>query len=84
MDIENSTIKGYKIDTEEDVKLVSEHFMAENKEIFLMLGQRLEEYSSVGNFLFINWLSQAVINMLQDANNKCEEKILNIDKTKVQ
>lgn len=80
----SNTTKVYKIDTPEDVRILTEHFSKENKEIFEMLGYRLNEYAESGNFLFINWISQAIVNLLKDANSRCEEKILGIDRTKVQ
>jgi len=81
---ENEKVKGFKIDTEEDVRFLTEAFQEENKELFLVLGARFQDYSSAGNFLFLNWITQAIINLLQDGNDRCMKNVLGIDKAKMQ
>ena len=80
-----SNAKVYKIDTEEDVKFLTEDFAKENEELFRMLMERLNSYAQNGNVLYMNWMSQALINLLKDANDQCKFKLLGIDeKTKMQ
>lgn len=72
------------IDTKEDVEKLIEYFQEENQEIFEMVGWRLHEYSEAGNYIFINWLSQALVNLLKDANENCMKKVLGVDESKMQ
>lgn len=85
MGIEKSNAKVYKIDTEEDVKFLTEDFRKENEELFRIVWERVNEYAERGNALYLNWISQALINLLKDANNSCMKKVVGIDEsTKMQ
>ena len=74
-----------KIDNPEDIKIITQDFADENEELFRMLMERLNSYAQNGNVLYINWMSQALINLLKDANDSCKFKLLGIDEsTKMQ
>ena len=70
-------------DNPEDIKKIADGFRSENEEILQMLAQRLMEYSLAGNALYINWMSQAIIGMLKQANEQCMKQY-GIDREKMQ
>ncbi|MGB9500153.1 MAG: hypothetical protein ACKVE4_10500 [Dissulfuribacterales bacterium] len=77
--------KVLKADNPEDMKIIAQDFADENEELFKLVGERVNSYAQNKNALFLNWISQALINLLKDANNTCRFKLLGIDEsTKVQ
>lgn len=57
-----------------DVEILAESFHEENKDLFQMLTKKLIVYSSSGNALYIGWMAQSLIGLLQQANDMCREQ----------
>jgi len=70
-------------DNPKDIKLIAQHFADENEELFKMVWERVNSYAQNKNALYLNWMSQALINLLKDANDSCMKRY-GIDKEKMQ
>lgn len=60
------------MDNPEDVELMARGFVEENQELFEMVSQRLIQYAGSGNALYLNWMSQSLVGLLQEANKACK------------
>lgn len=83
---QQSTIKDNETlnpDNPEDREKLSEIFVLQNDALFKLLSARLAEYSSTCNSLYLNWLAQAVLELIRDVNKTCLRNLKEMERQSI-